>query len=249
MILLTMKFKEIYNQLANDKQKVDIKQEYLFPKAIKLLRKAKKFPACEYFDYKIPSTNNQYVIFYYAENSRCVENPEIGSFCSVFYNNKRYIIRGLLGGYRHTPSSKMIWLPQIHSYTSHFFKRYNERFIKDDKLSSNDVACRFFARNKDIMPIKINEEINKNIDKYGEYAKLGFRVRDGFCFTHNGIEGKFDADGIREKDEVDSMLILYMTYMPEFKMNSIQRCAIDEVHRNTWNKFIEDCHKDASIFR
>lgn len=250
MLLPTMTYKDMYDQLAIDKHKVDIKKQYLLPKAIKALKKAKKFPACEYFDYKIPSTNNQYVIFFYAENCKRVEKPEVDSFCAIFVENKRYIIKWIAGGYRHTPESPTILLRQIHAYTNHFFQRYNERFLRNNNLNSNDIICRFFARNKDIMPIKINEDINRNIEKYGEDGKQGFRVRDGFCFTQTAIEGKLDSNGNREKDEVDAILILYKTYMPESKMESSQQTAIEEVHYNTWNKFINDLQsefKDNSI--
>lgn len=245
MILPTMTYKEMYDHLAIDKQKVDIKKEYLLPKAIKALKKAKKFPACEYFDYKIPTTNNQYIIFFYAQNNKQVEKPEVGSFCIVFAENKRYIIRWIAGGYKHTPESKIILLRQIHAYTSHFFQRYNERFLKKNNLSSNEIICRFFGRNKDIMPIKINEGINRNIEKYGENGMQGFRVRDGFCFTQTAIEGKFDSNGNREKDEVDAMLILYKTYMPESIMELTQQTAIEKVYYNTWDNFFNDLQKES----
>lgn len=245
MLLPTMTYKEMYDHLVIDKQKVDIKKEYLLPKAIKALKKAKKFPACEYFDYKIPTTNNQYIIFFYAQNNKQVEKPEVGSFCIVFAENKRYIIRWIAGGYKHTPESKMILLRQIHAYTSHFFQRYNERFLKNNNLSSNEIICRFFGRNKDIMPIKINEGINRNIEKYGENGMQGFRVRDGFCFTQTAIEGKFDSNGNREKDEVDAMLILYKTYMPESIMELTQQTAIEKVYYNTWDNFLNDLQKES----
>lgn len=245
MLLPTMTYKEMYDHLVIDKQKVDIKKEYLLPKAIKALKKAKKFPACEYFDYKIPATNNQYIIFFYAENDKQVEKPEVDSFCIVFANNKRYIIRWIAGGYKHTPESKIILLRQIHAYTSHFFQRYNERFLKKNNLSSNEIICRFFGRNKDIMPIKINEGINRNIEKYGENGMQGFRVRDGFCFTQTAIEGKFDSNGNREKDEVDAMLILYKTYMPESIMELTQQTAIEKVYYNTWDNFFNDLQKES----
>ena len=54
-----MTYREMYDHLAADKYKVDIKQEYLRPKAIKAFRKTSRFPAWELYEYKIPATNNQ----------------------------------------------------------------------------------------------------------------------------------------------------------------------------------------------
>lgn len=39
MILPTMTYKEMYDHLAADKQKVEIKKEYLLPKAVKAFKK------------------------------------------------------------------------------------------------------------------------------------------------------------------------------------------------------------------
>ena len=51
----------MYDHLAADRQKVEIKEEYLLPKAVKAFKKRLKFPAWEIYDYTIPSTNNKYV--------------------------------------------------------------------------------------------------------------------------------------------------------------------------------------------
>ena len=245
MILSTMKYKEIYDNLIKDKKKVDIKKEYLLPKAIKALRKAKKYPAYVYFDYKIPATNNHYLIFFYAENIHFVEKPQIDSCCMIFHNNTRYILKWMAGAYKHTSNSDIILLRQIHVYTNHFFQRYNERFLKKDNIGSNDIICQFFARNKEFAPIEINNEINKNIEKYGEGGKYGFRIRDGFCFTKIDLQGEFDPKGNRDNDEIDAMLILYTTYMPEFQMDSTQQSAINEVHNKLFEKFTKEIQTET----
>ena len=79
MLLTSMTYREMYDHLAADKYKVDIKQEYLRPKAIKAFRKTSRFPAWELYEYKIPATNNQYIIYFYAETRTRAEYPEVGS--------------------------------------------------------------------------------------------------------------------------------------------------------------------------
>ena len=75
--------KEMYDHLAADNPKVDIKKEYLRTKAIKAFQKEMRFPAWQHYDYKIPTTNNQYVIYFYADNRfilHCLQwKTEIGN--------------------------------------------------------------------------------------------------------------------------------------------------------------------------
>jgi hypothetical protein len=219
----------MYDHLAADLEKVNYKLDYYLTKAVKELRKVRQFPIWKWYEYKVPCSNNKYILYYYAENPSQIENPNKSFFVDMFFEKQRYVVKMVTGGYNHTPSSPMKLVRQIHAYTSHFLHRYNERFLKDDTLSSNDIACRFLSRNKDIMPITINEEINKNIEEYGEGAKQGFRVHDGICFTQSRLEGLFNEDD-RENDVVDAMLFVYTTFMSEYQMTNNQRYAIDKEH-------------------
>ena len=172
MILPSMTWKEMYDGLATDAQKVQIRIEKSYPKAVRTFKKIRTFPAWYIDEYNIPATNNQYIIFYYAGNANEVEKPHYSSFCFVFSGNQRYVIRGMQMGYQHTPKCETIMLPQIHAYTSHFFQRYNERFLHKDTLSPNEIAGLFFVRNPFPMPIMLNENVNKNYKDHGEHNKI-----------------------------------------------------------------------------
>ncbi|SEE30208.1 hypothetical protein [Prevotella sp. lc2012] len=229
-----MTWKEMYDGLEDDAQKVQIRIDKSYPKAVKAFKKSRTFPAWYIDEYKIPATNNQYIIFYYAENAAEVEKPHNSSFCFVFSGKQRYVIRGMQMEYQHTPKCETIMLPQIHAYTSHFFQRYNERFLHKDNLSPNEIAGLFFVRNPFPIPIMLNEDVNKNYKKHGEHNDRGMRVPDGFCFTRTAIEGCESEDGIHEHDKVDAMLILYTTFMNESDMSDSQRDAINKEHFKTW---------------
>lgn len=241
-----MTYKEMYDHLAADKQKVDIKKESLLPKAIKSFRKEMRFPAWLLYEYKIPATNNQYIIYFYAESRAQAEKPTVDSFCILFDQKKRLVIKWGAGGYKHTPDGPITAIRQIHAYTSHFLQRYNERILKDESLVPNEVACRYLSRNTVAMPILQNEDINRNHKKYGENGQQAIRVRDGICFTQSAIEGIMSEDGDRHKDKVDAMLILYTTFMNESKMTDSQRNAIFKEHLEKWTQFWhEDFPKQA----
>ena len=240
MILPSMTWKEMYDGLATDARKVQIRIEKLYPKAVKIFKKTRTFPTWYIDEYIIPATNNQYIIFYYAGNASEVEKPRYSSFSFVFVGNHRYIIRGMQMGYQHTPKCETIMLPQIHAYTSHFFQRYNERFLHKDKMSSNEIAGMFFIRNPFPMPIMLNEEVNKNYKEHGDHNDRGMRVQDGFCFTQTAIDGEESKDGIREHDRVDVMLILYTTFMNEYDMSDSQIAAINKEHFETWKRCMDE---------
>lgn len=236
----------MYDHLANDLKKVQIKEDYLRQKAIRDLKKERRFPAWKWYEYTIPSTNNKYIIFFYAESRFFIEKPVADSFCIMFNNNQRLIIQWVACLYRHTEDSpSLTTIRQIHAYTSHFLERYNERFLKDKTLNANDIACRYLSRNKIGMPITMSEDINKNLEKYGENAQTGYRVKDGFCFARSAIEGTKSEDGDRNKDKVNAMLVLYTTFMNEAGLANTQLSAINEEHYNTWLRSIQHIHKEA----
>ena len=245
MITSSMTYKEMYDHLAKDLKKVEYRKEYFLPKAIKEFRKERMFPVWKWFEYKVPSSNNKYVIFYWANSLNDVENPKSDFYVEVFFDRQRFVVKWGAGGYRHTPNSPMMLIRQIHAYTSHFLHRYNERFLKDDSLSTNDIACRYLSRNNIAMPIEINDSINKHIEEYGEGAKQGFRVKDGVCFTRTGLEGQFHNDENRNKDRVDAMAIVYTTFMSEHKMTNEQRIAIEKEHWEKWTESFKDFVKEA----
>lgn len=240
-----MKCKEMYDHLAADWKKVEYRKEYFKPKAIKELRKATKFPAWKWYEYETPQTRNKYVIFYYAENQNFIENPLTNSFVDIFFDKQRFVVKWGTSPYKHTPESPIKPLRILNVYSSHFLSRYNERFLKDDTLSSNDVACHYLSRNDISMPIEITEEINSNIDQYGEGGKEGFVVKDGLCFAQTGFEGLQSNDGNRNNDIIDAKIIIYTTFIPKSMMTEGQRSAVEKEHIEKWFQAYWEFMKEA----
>lgn len=238
-----MSIKEMYDALAVDARKVQIRMEKNYPKVVKMFMKSRSFPASYIDEYTIPSTNNHYILFFYASDVSEVKKPHYASFCVVFNGNQRFVIKRMMMGYKHTPMSEMVMLPQIHAYTSHFFQRYNERFLHKDNMTTNEIAGMFFVRNVFPMPIMLNEDVNRKFKEYGKNNDRGMRVHDGFCFTQTAIEGKESENGDRNKDIVDAMVIIYTTYMNESDMTDNQIAAINNEHLKTWIRCMEDLRR------
>lgn len=240
-----MSYKEIFDHLFKDLNKIKYRIDYYKPKAIKEFKKTTEFPAWIKYDYTNPSNNNHYVIFYYVKNWDEIHNPKASYFCTTFNNNQRLIIRTIVGGYKHTPNTPTKAIRTIHIFTSHFLERYRERFLKKPELTLNETACRFFSRNPYFMPIEINKEINKHISKYGEGAKKGYRVNDGICFTQSVLEGKFYGDDLQDKDRVDALVAVFTTFMVESDMQERQRFAILHEHWKKWTEAYTDFIKES----
>lgn len=229
MLVPSMTYKEMYDNLAMDYEKIEIKINQLKSKAIKRFRKVHIFPSVEMFSYRIPSSNNLYNIFFYAGSRNCIDNPIVDFYCIFPVEKKKFYVRWIAGGYKHTPASDIVLVRQLHVYTHHFFDRFNERIIKDSKMDTESIACLYFGRNREMIPIKVNKEINRNYDKYGSGGRQAFRVKDGFCFTRSIVEGKMD-EGDANNDRIDSLCFVYTTFMNESSMSRVQRHAINNEH-------------------
>ena len=216
-----MNLHEVYANLMEEMPKLNWKRDALYSKAVNQIKKTTELPAFVMYDYKIPSSNNQYIIYFYTEHQfgpgRQVRATVLSGFLFVMFdNNKRFIIMWTEKG-----------TPEVHILTSHFLQRYKERFLKQPELTANEVAVRYLSRNTAMRPMNIDERINKHIQEYGEYAGEGFLVQDGFCFKLSGEEKV-------EGDEQPIIASFYTTFMPLTEMSNSQRQAI-----------FEECMKDV----
>lgn len=225
----------MYDHLGDDLKKVKIRENYFLPKAIREFKKARRFPACKWYEYTVPESQNKYIIFYYAESWRNIEVPYIDNFC-VVYDNKynRYVIKWGARTYSRTKDGPLMLIREIQVYTPHFFERYKERGLKEMSHSINDVVCIYLSRNREGVPIMMNEAINRRLKQYGPGAKYGYRVRDGFCFALSDVQITRSEDGDSCKDKHEALYVVFKTFMNESNMKENQLSAIEQEHIDAW---------------
>ena len=246
MLLPTMTYKEMYDHLGEDLKKVKIREDYFLPKAIKEFKKERRFPACKWYEYTVPESKNKYIIFYYAEHWKVIDNPNVGSFCIVYDDkNNRYVIKWGARLYKQTKDSKLDIIREIQVYTPHFFSRYKERGLKDTSIGINEVVGMYLSRNRDDVPIMMNEAINKRLEKYGPGAKYGYRVRDGFCFAMSDVQISKSKDDDPNKDKHEALYVVYKTFMNESNMKENQLLAIDQEHIDAWQQYVRQFKEEA----
>jgi hypothetical protein len=201
-----MNLHEVFACLMSELPKLKWKRDSLLQKAIKEIRKSEEGLVTLMYDYRIPSSNNQYIIYFHREQPF---GPVVSGFLFVLFDgNKRFVIKWTEKG-----------IPEIHILTSHFLQRYKERFLKQPELTANEVAVRYFSRNGAMKPMMVDERINKHIEEYGEFAGEGFLVQDGFCFKLSGEEAL-------EGGEQPIRISFFTTFMPLSDMTDSQREAI-----------------------
>ncbi len=244
MILPTMSPKEIFDAIEMDSKKLVYRRDKIYPKVVHQFKKARKFPTSYIDEYVIPSTNNKHITYYNARNINDVEHPGYMCFTEMFAGGDRYVLRASRMGYTHTPESKLVMLPTIQFYTSHFFQRYNERFLHRNDITTNEIAGVYFLRNANIMPIKINEDINRNFKEYDE-SNAGVKVPDGFCFVRRALQGVFCGEELSDKDKVDAMIMLYMTFMNDSAMSETQIEAIKKEFKEAINNNLSELLKSG----
>ena len=159
---------------------------------------------------------------------------------AIFWiDRRRYVLTYQNSQYRDSPEHEFVDTPLLYVFTSHFIKRYNERFLKDGKLTANEIIGRFLCRNKLFTPIDINEEINRNINNYDPNASTGFKVRDGVCFTYSFFEGESSDDNNRLNHKVKTLCFVFATYLSKDELKSGQIEAIDIEEVKAWQRFME----------
>ena len=248
MIVPSMSFLEICDALFSDRPKLQIKTHALLPKIAKQFKKEQKFPAWKWEEYTHQESKNKYLISFYAANISQAENPIVNYIAFMEEDRQRLVIQWGCWPYRKYGSLEAIMTRAISFYCPHFFQRYRERVWHDEKMSYNELLCRYFSRNQEIIPIKTNTDIQRNLEEYGDNA-YSFQQPDGVCFVHLGMEGDESTIGTPEDNTVN--VVLYMTIVTNKMMSQIQKEAIElggkDYIRDYWGSLYSDMIMDQTL--
>lgn len=213
MILHTMNDNEIYNEIIKDYENVIKKVKHLFPIVQKRYRKKM---SCTFipFEYTSPLKNN-WVLFisvFTLENLSFV--PVVysldGGFNTWMYSNS-HIDGGSKG--------------KIIHYTSHFFDRYNERFLGLDNIAGRKkILTEFFKRNS----CGISNNFRGN--------EIFTKIEDGISLGDVSFHENFE-------------MFHYRTYIEEDMLFDEQCDTYDETFEayKNYRRFIIDNFEDPTI--
>ncbi len=193
MIVPAMNSQELYSEIMNDYRIVNRKAYYLALSLRRAALKSKPKHVREIFDYKSKQRNTWIITI-----DCYVKGYE--SSATVFYLDK-------LGLNGISVNSDTISLSH---YTPHFLDRYNERFLKDNKLSKLDLLKQFITQNPVETIGEVTDSESKEVKIFGRFkegvglgykevfSKSGNEILHFRTFISNDMVMDFQRDGFNE---------------------------------------------------
>ena len=197
MLLSTMSYEEIYRKILKDFR--DVKEYYdvaIKAKVCKSAQKSRIYPWRHFDFYTHPKSQNKYTYLTIIKKHAWWNNPEVTVFCEYEGERGKEIITVAPKKDIMTSKYKLV----ISVFQAHFFKRYYERFIKDEQAEQYKIAL-FLSRNAGALQLgnKIVSE-NEQIKEDSECHNSGMLNLDGLCL------GKISKD--------NPNIFIYKTFIP-----------------------------------
>ena len=165
----------------------------------------KRWHPWRWLDYYVhPTSKNKYGFFSIVKKHSLWKTPEVTIFCEYEGEFGKEIITMAIWKDRMTFRNTLL----INVFQAHFFKRYFERFIKDDRAEVDKIAI-FLARNANSLQISSDavsvNELLKDEPGFIDTAQLNI---DGLCLGKKSIENR--------------NIIIYKSFVPFEMMYQIQ---------------------------
>ena len=197
MLLSTMSYEEIYREILKDFR--DVKEYYdvaIKAKVCKSAQKSRIYPWRHFDFYTHPKSQNKYTYLTIIKKHAWWNNPEVTVFCEYEGERGKEIITMAPKKDIMTSKYKLV----ISVFQAHFFKRYYERFIKDEQTEQYKIAL-FLSRNSGALQLgsKIVSD-NEQIKEDSECHNSGMLNLDGLCL------GKISKE--------NPNIFIYKTFIP-----------------------------------
>lgn len=197
MLLSTMSYEEIYREILKDFR--DVKEHYdidIKAKVCKSAQKSRIYPWRHFDFYTHPKSQNKYTYLTIIKKHAWWNNPEVTVFCEYEGERGKEIITMAPKKDIMTSKYKLV----ISVFQAHFFKRYYERFIKDEQAEQYKIAL-FLSRNAGALQLgsKIVSD-NEQIKEDSECHNSGMLNLDGLCL------GKISKE--------NPNIFIYKTFIP-----------------------------------
>ena len=168
MLLSSMNFKEIWNEINIDLNNVNTKFEYLLMSGRRKCIKSKNKHYKDVISYKSPR-NNKWLIFidvykkvWYKETLIYYENED--GINAILVNNDR----------------------QLMHVSAHFLKRYKERFLHQENIQTIELIKKYFSENIEITMENNLESINE--EKTDKFFLINEGIALGEIEVFNGCQ-------------------------------------------------------------
>ena len=197
MLLSTMSYEEIYREILKDFRDVKVYYDVAIKeKVCKSAQKSRIYPWRHFDFYTHPKSQNKYTYLTIIKKHAWWNNPEVTVFCEYEGERGKEIIT--MAPKKDIMTSKYNLVISV--FQAHFFKRYYERFIKDEQAEQYKIAL-FLSRNAGALQLgsKIVSD-NEQIKEDSECHNSGMLNLDGLCL------GKISKE--------NPNIFIYKTFIP-----------------------------------
>lgn len=233
MVTHSMTHIEVFNNILSDQKNFVYWIEKNAPKALKAFSKQFKFPKFQIIDYEHQVSKNKYLLFFGLQNQE--SSLEAKVFLVYCYENEKYFIDfGFSPKYDDISKSQIAILS---IYTSHFFKRYKERFLNDETLTIKDVIGNYFSRLTNINLLNINEDIiNDYKEKYGEFSFAAL-TNNGLCLGEHRV---YKSELPCEKGKANEVAVnIFRTFVSKDLLTKKQENALIREELEYYDRYME----------
>lgn len=174
MIVPSMSVHEIHNELFKDLHSIQTKVDIFKKDFGRRVLKASKFPYTYSYDCLSRKKNLLVISFTVLKRSQW-DNPILGFYGIYSRPDGKYAAALAL------EENKSI------IYPPHFFKRYRERLVKDDKMSNDEIIRLFFKKHWGIVQAVVDENfkaVYQCFESNDKDERLSFisASTEGYCF-------------------------------------------------------------------
>ena len=195
MLLSTMTYEQIHREISHDFRDVlDYYKKAVEPKVSKLACKSPFYPFRRFEFYTHPISRNNYTYLCIVNKHSQWKTPDVVVFCEYEGKFGKEIITVAVGK-DHLTGRKILYTS---IFQAHFFKRYFERFIKDERGEYDKIAI-FLARNEGSIPLG-KDAVSANEKEELGYTNVALLNLDGLCFGKRSVE--------------NHGIIIYKTFVP-----------------------------------
>ena len=182
MIVPSMTYEEIVKAFRKDIEASENKIDSFVSNfaSLTLKRSRNAFPFSKTYEYVTWQKNLLFITIIATKRSDW-KDPQF-SIAGAFHTDE-----GIHGIYLGVLSTGNTLMKGSYIFLPHFFKRYRERVLQDDTLTSKEVLKTFFSRNLSITAVEMSESFSKTYQKYEKdgVPQYAGKMKDGNCFMEH----------------------------------------------------------------
>ena len=232
MLISTMSYEQIYREIEKDLR--DVKAYYdinLKEKVSKEAKRAPRYPFRTFNTYTHPESKNKYSYLSIVKKRDWHDNPEVTLFCEYEGKKGKEIITIAFKRDILTQKNNLM----LSVFQAHFFKRYSERFIKDEQLEKDKIAI-FLIRNSGALELGSDLVSIKELEK-DDVGLLNTSLLnlDGLC--------------LGKKSNENRNIIIYKTFvsLSELYQKQYERVMREYIRMIAMQGCMDNLHLSKSI--